>query len=94
MNDTVPTMSTKNADILFGRQFAEDIESSFFHDKLLDTLFDPSLERLAGVTALLQEQEAAVLVFDTTVATVDAMVRAEIAAIADPSLFVLDEVQA
>lgn len=51
-------------DTLFGARFAEDIESSFFHQKLLQTHFDPSLERLAGVLELLNEQEAAVDAFD------------------------------
>ena len=91
MNDAVSPMSDRTADTLLGARFAEDIESSFFHQKLLQTHFDPSLERLAGILELLNEQEAVVDAFDTMVAESDALVRAQIAAIADPALFVLDD---
>lgn len=90
MNDAVPTMSGRTADTVFGSRFAEDIESSFFHQKLLQKYFEPSPLRLAGIVELLNEQEAAVDAFDTMVAESDALMRDAVATICDPALFVLD----
>jgi hypothetical protein len=91
MRESVHPMSDATADVLFGGSRLDDaLDSSFFHEKLLATHFDPSLVRMAGIKALLEEQEAEVKAFDAAVAESDALVCAAIATISDHSLFVLD----
>jgi hypothetical protein len=91
MYDAVPKMSDATAELLFGAPSDDEFGSSFFHEKLLDSHFIPSLVTADGVAALLREQEDEILAFDAAVAHSAFIVRAEIASIADPTLYVLDE---